>query len=1577
MHLLILRLYHVFIYSAILVGDKLETTAYYRNDTEFEESEHIEEATVSYSYNMDNISPKTLLTFEDITSFLTKQETLNFLDFFKDPNVRQNVKIYLYYCPFNDICNFTLGLGNSFAARDSCCEMCRCDDACRLDGKCCPDMMASLEDIVVVETKVKCQYATLFRPPLDSMSADTGYYFIADCPSGSDEEIRTRCTRIPDYDDTILDNLDFSNMTPVTSMRDRLTYRNTFCASCHMIKGEDLVYWDVSLRCKSFFTQFTVTMIAEHIRSKNCKIDFQPPLNLEYQQEICRPTISSCNETGKWLHYNEAIEKLCHSTYGSNFNNQFKNVFCMLCNNATNIKDPYCPASSIPTDVSFTALLNFKREEVKNPEETTQCRGGMMFDPYMQQCRKLYCSSTRVLIDGKCVSFWTTAEKTTWKILLGFLPLERCPFLSSDQILKTIDNWFSDLLAEWMPFAYSVCNRAIAFKVNYTFNTFLYSDDTIHGNYTAYAELADSNIMMFYSRWQFELRGPYRLDLVYEMVQYLTKMNITFLLDNTIEMILLPRIVNMDEACFNHPSDCMDLFFNDNQYNNNSMNIVDSGSDEMLTTYKRATDNKTIVIFPNPIEQRIDCVPLSESLTLSDIIPCTMIELDSQQIDWYLTEYGVYVPKLDMHFNMTNFVMVVNASLSSGSIDNNHNETLTFPSDNFIIHEEIENMLSRDDVISFLERISDSFAREATRFHIKYCPFTNVCNFSLDLRSDPLIRQPCVPCVCNSSCEITGNCCPDYQSDKYSGSIKRDKSQDNCQYAAFVEESHPFLLGEGYYFISKCMYSTNETEIESCLQPKRPTTLEDFSDIIPVTDKTTRINYKNRYCAECNKISASNLIYWSIVLHCLVDMSSEANNMRRIMQFIDQQQCNFLYKPKDDDGHRTSVCTPMVTKCNPNGKWQENSEIIAKACTMNIGSVYQSIDQLYANVYCMLCNDYGDHNSRYTQRRPPQFGVGISFSALLNFNHDVKEPDKSTSCGEDQIMDPYEKECRNLYCSSTRRLINKECVHLFREVTDAKYELVLGFCIDEPYYVYKVNALIDKISAWFFEVLQQSIPSARVCSKETIYKTDFNYSDFIKEFQSEAEYYVNLSTIKYIASKWIFQVGGYYSYESMYAFVQNITNAAVTLTINKNTKYMVHPKLVYIEEDAFALIPISNGLFHAIDDRNSLPFLYAYPCKGDNKTVIRHITPNDDWYCPAIGGLIRLPFDILPCTLMEIRKEEYEFLIMDHGVVLPTLNLYLNMTEFVTTNDSKNNIRICSKNYIASFNEKSSADKRQISAETILSVVCTGVSLICLVVTFIIYLRFPILQTVPGKNNMVLIVNLTFAQMLYLIFIAADTFSGWACKLVGILLHFFWLSAVLWLNICTFHMFKVFVRLNKPNLNVSSSKTVFKYTLTVFTVSCLLVLVNVIKGLADSGMTQIGYGLGICYISSGIMVGYTFALPVGFVILSNLFMFLVVVHKVRSLPNVDKNVKNQRNNVVIFAKLSSITGITWIFGLLYQWTNEIALSYVFIVLNASLGVFIMISFVINRRVFRLARGESASSISRSKHTTHNTENSAC
>jgi hypothetical protein len=196
------------------------------------------------------------------------------------------------------------------------------------------------------------------------------------------------------------------------------------------------------------------------------------------------------------------------------------------------------------------------------------------------------------------------------------------------------------------------------------------------------------------------------------------------------------------------------------------------------------------------------------------------------------------------------------------------------------------------------------------------------------------------------------------------------------------------------------------------------------------------------------------------------------------------------------------------------------------------------------------------------------------------------------------------------------------------------------------------------------------------------------------------------------------------------------------------------------------------------------------------------------------------------------------------------------------------------------------------------------------------------------------------------------------CLVLGMCVHFFWLMAMIWMNICTFHMFRVLTK-TKVVSKDSGNKKVICYHIFAILISASCVSVNIAASFYRSGV--LGYGGDSCYISTQSMINFTFVIPTAFVVFSNLVMFSIVIIKIKRASVAQKHVQNERRDLSVFAKLSTITGATWIFGLLYTWTNIDALSYIFIILNACQGVFILLAFVVNKRVLHLTKSLSKGS----------------
>jgi hypothetical protein len=200
------------------------------------------------------------------------------------------------------------------------------------------------------------------------------------------------------------------------------------------------------------------------------------------------------------------------------------------------------------------------------------------------------------------------------------------------------------------------------------------------------------------------------------------------------------------------------------------------------------------------------------------------------------------------------------------------------------------------------------------------------------------------------------------------------------------------------------------------------------------------------------------------------------------------------------------------------------------------------------------------------------------------------------------------------------------------------------------------------------------------------------------------------------------------------------------------------------------------------------------------------------------------------------------------------------------------------------------------------------------------------------------------------------------CFALGVALHFCWLLSIFWMNICTFHLFRVFSKIRVLS-NEAWLKIFVGYHCFAIVLSFVFVTLNITLSLLLSGKS--GYGGSNCYISSQKMINYTFVFPTCFVVLTNIIMFVYVIIKIKSISSIPRHLQNKRNDLNVFVKLSTITGVTWIFGIMYTWTNVIVFSYLFITLNASQGVFIMLAFVRNDRVFNFLKTRSLKSNSSS------------
>ena len=316
----------------------------------------------------------------------------------------------------------------------------------------------------------------------------------------------------------------------------------------------------------------------------------------------------------------------------------------------------------------------------------------------------------------------------------------------------------------------------------------------------------------------------------------------------------------------------------------------------------------------------------------------------------------------------------------------------------------------------------------------------------------------------------------------------------------------------------------------------------------------------------------------------------------------------------------------------------------------------------------------------------------------------------------------------------------------------------------------------------------------------------------------------------------------------------------------------------------------------------------------------------------------------VPLSALTITDESFYHHSSDVGVALPD--------HYITT---ENYIEMCADDYfhLTSHALKSSTEKRgnlyDIFDEIakILSFVCSCISIVCLIITIAVYSLFESLRTTPGKINLCLCISLLIAQILQQFTIDLIEYKI-ACNVFGVLIHFSWSATLCWMSVSSFNLFRSF---SPSNIRADLRQSIGPYATFVVIMSSLLVVANMSHSLVHEG--NFGYGKGICYISSRLGLLVTFVTPVGVIVLSNMCFLSVTIWRISHIPKLTGTKSADRNNVLIYTKMSTLTGACWIFGFLGILTELDVFEILFILANASQGLFLMISFVCNKRVLTL------------------------
>ena len=850
--------------------------------------------------------------------------------------------------------------------------------------------------------------------------------------------------------------------------------------------------------------------------------------------------------------------------------------------------------------------------------------------------------------------------------------------------------------------------------------------------------------------------------------------------------------------------------------------------------------------------------------------------------------------------------------------------------------------------------------------------FDNICSTSCADKCDE--QQWSGECYCDRACVQLGDCCLDYEASCLSGpSVTRNNYADivrsrkpqaaKCVDIPLEEKREQLLI------VSSCggVTSTDTATVDLCERPSLMN--KTLATEIPVMFRN--VIYHNTYCAVCNNpgdnltdmttagaaCNCLNTTGTSSYYRQLYDPDSRCDQavskcviMYNLSNFYNLRQ----YRPRyicRMEGNTQSVCDSNLT--DP----QFDFDYLQSTCQKYRARIYHSpSDTYYNNPHCAMCSGLLDPNDMTCFHLSMERKVMVSFKRII-----VSTPlfKIQPLCVADRVFDHEAGVCITSTCPFGHvRLRDERCASLnvtVPQILSAKRDFRIYVVISTENkklghvdlgHVIKdigVNVVLNSTrrkacsavkvwNNWDLLYLFKAISNTSTCwILETLSRSFDDIVGKVELFVGKVD--IGDELLSFNISMQI----------DLFVFKQdgNITSG---ICLNGSPK--IRRDLIFQNDSKFQYpstfqVVSTEQMYYLTETPLIIPWR------------LNHLT-NAEWN-ESTTALVCEP-DIFSCDTVTFQADEY----IDMG---ESLKLYGGTSQEVKIHErnvlrlESNAIVMCASllsNLTGILGMNNDGNETDILVQGILTLVGNIVSMACLVFTMTTYCMFEKIRTRPGKCVMNLCVALFFAQLSFQV---SDTFLSYreACAAVAAFQHYTWLVAFLWMNVLAFDISCAFSDLvssygvrDKTRIRVFS---VYGWGLPAVFVAVCLVL--------DFG-TKLPFSYGsetMCWIAGPRAIAYYFATPVAVVITANTVLFVrtvVALRRAMSTASIArKPVQKKRSAFVIYLRLTSLMGFTWLFGFLANIDVLSFLSYPFILCNTCQGVFICASFALTPTVRKL------------------------
>lgn len=169
-----------------------------------------------------------------------------------------------------------------------------------------------------------------------------------------------------------------------------------------------------------------------------------------------------------------------------------------------------------------------------------------------------------------------------------------------------------------------------------------------------------------------------------------------------------------------------------------------------------------------------------------------------------------------------------------------------------------------------------------------------------------------------------------------------------------------------------------------------------------------------------------------------------------------------------------------------------------------------------------------------------------------------------------------------------------------------------------------------------------------------------------------------------------------------------------------------------------------------------------------------------------------------------------------------------------------------------------------------------SLSIVCLLVTIIIYHKLPKFKNLPGKNLISLSTCLTFTYTLLMIdFILNHHLTKTACKAMAILTHLSFLSVFMWTNVMSFDIWQTVISYNRLTEPQTRRFKYWKYALYAWIGTIFLALPAIIVDSANllNDKVSPSFATRRCWLNGTPAFLIYFNAPIGLILITNFTLF--------------------------------------------------------------------------------------------------------